>query len=130
MAKIGEVVNVVVTFVIAVSAHVSPRDVAFCGKYCIEAGGLGGTCRSEGRTMLPGPSVMIRRRTCASGRTLRRATVRTGTVLAAPWLMPAHVDGKLHMIFPSCRVKRPGVTYSAFHLSSGLFPSVGSHPGF
>ncbi len=39
-------------------------------------------------------------------------------------------DGKLHMIFPSCRVNRPGVTHSAFHLLSGPFPSVGSHPGF
>ena len=56
--------------------------------------------------------------------------MRTGTVLAAQWLMAAHVDGKLHMIFPSCRVNRPGVTHSAFHLSSGPFSLVGSHPGF
>ena len=44
--------------------------------------------------------------------------------------MPAHVDGKLHTIFHLCRVNRPGVTHSAFHLPSGPFPSVGSHPGF
>ncbi len=56
--------------------------------------------------------------------------MRTGTVLAAQWLMAAHVEGKLHMIFPLCRVNRPGVPHSAFHLSSGLFLSVGSHPGF
>ena len=80
--------------------------------------------------MLPGPSVMSRRRTCASGRTLRRATVCTGTVLAAQWLMAAHVDGKLHMIFSSCTVNRPAVTHSAFHFLSGPFPSVVSHPGF
>ena len=80
--------------------------------------------------MLPGPSAISRRRACASGHTLRRATVRTGTVLAAQWLMPAHVDGKLHMIFFSCRVNKLGVTHSAFHLSSGPFPSVGSYPGF
>ncbi len=36
-AEIGEVVDVVVPFVIAVSAHVSPRDEAFFGKYGIEA---------------------------------------------------------------------------------------------
>ncbi len=78
--------------------------------------------------MLPGPSVISRRRTCASGRTRRRATVRTGTVLAAQWLMPAHVDCKLHMIFSSCRVNRPGVTHSAFHLLSGPFPSVRRFP--
>ena len=65
-----------------------------------------------------------------SSRTLRRATVRTGTVLTAQWLMPAHVDGKLHIIFPSCPVNRPGVTHSAFHFSSVPFSLVGSHPGF
>ncbi len=37
LAKIGEVVNIVVPFVIAVSAHVSPRNGAFFGKYGIEA---------------------------------------------------------------------------------------------
>ena len=81
--------------------------------------------------MLPGPLVMSRTpgRTCAFSRTLRRATVHTGTVLAAQWLMSAHVDSKLYMIFPSCRANRPGVSHSAFHLSSGPFPSVGSHPG-
>ena len=59
-----------------------------------------------------------------------RATVRTGTMLAAQWLLPAHVDGKLHVIFPSCKVKKPGVTHSAYHFLSGPFPSVGPHPGF
>ncbi len=56
--------------------------------------------------------------------------MRTGTVLAAQWLMVARVDCKLRMIFPSCRVNRPGVTRSAIHLSSGPFPVVGSHPRF
>ena len=36
-AEIGEVVDVVVTFVDAVSAHMSPRDGPFFGKYGIEA---------------------------------------------------------------------------------------------
>ncbi len=80
--------------------------------------------------MLPRPSVMRRRRRCASGRTLRRVTVRTGTLLEAQLLTPAHVDGKLHMIFPSCRVNRPEVTHFAIYLSTGPFSSFGSHPGF
>ena len=37
MADFGEVVDVVISFVIAVPAHVSPRDGAFFEKYGIEA---------------------------------------------------------------------------------------------
>ncbi len=49
-----------------------------------------------------------------------RATVRTGIVLAAQWLMPALVDGKLHIIFPSCRVNRHGVIYIAVRVVKWL----------
>ncbi len=53
-----------------------------------------------------------------------------GTVFTAQWLMPAHVDGKLYMIFLLRRVNRPRVNHSASHLSSGPLLSVGYHPGF
>ena len=41
MAEIGEVVDVVIPFVIAVSAHISPRDGAFSRKYGIEVVNFG-----------------------------------------------------------------------------------------
>ena len=51
-AKIDEVVNVVILFVIAVSTHVSPHDVAFCEKYGIEAVDFGCEFPSvEGRSV-------------------------------------------------------------------------------
>ena len=48
-AEIGEAVDVVVPFVIAVSAHVSPRDGALCGEYSIEAVDFGCEFYVEGR---------------------------------------------------------------------------------
>ena len=62
--KINEVVNVVVPLVIAVSAHVSPRDGAFFGKYGIDAVDFGGefsvACRCDGTHRADGSEFAVR----------------------------------------------------------------------
>ena len=49
LAEIGEAVDVVVSFVIAVSAHESPCDGALCTEYSIEAVDFGCEFYVQGR---------------------------------------------------------------------------------
>ncbi len=62
--EIGEVVDVVIPFVVAVSAHMSPRDGAFFGKYGMEAvdfgGEISGACRCEGTRRAGGSEFAVR----------------------------------------------------------------------